>query len=167
MADFYQRLKGSAYSWITRELKITTLFAEQYEIEPEKTPFAVIRIDGIYEPGFMDESGEVDDDGNAKIEGHRQATITVEIVGKGSMELGIQLQASLSKVTVLSNFWNNYGVAILDRGIMRNLTDLLETKSRERIVMEITIGFAVEFDDYQGNIEWVEINGDTIPVVQT
>lgn len=143
--------------WVSKELKITTIFQEQYEVRPQATPYATIRLGIIGRYGFMDESSGLDDQGIVKVDGHRNSLVRVDVNGQGAMELALQLQASLSKVTVLSSLWNDYGISILDRGSVVNIEELLETKGLERAVLEIRIGYAVQYEENQGLIEHVEI----------
>ncbi|MBI4449041.1 hypothetical protein HY641_03380, partial [Candidatus Woesearchaeota archaeon] len=145
MPNYLDDIRQGLYSWVMKELKITTLFAEQYEMRPQKTPYAVIRTSVITAYGVMDESAEVDNEGLAKIDGHRKMFVNLEIVGQGANEKALQLQASLSKVNVLGELWNVYGIAILDRGDITNITELLETKGLERAGLDIKIGYAVQY----------------------
>jgi hypothetical protein len=157
MADYLSDVKIGLLRWVQRELNITTLFAEQFRIRPQKSPYATIRVGMVSPYGFKDEEGEVDDEGIALVDGHRNAMAVIDINGDGANELALQLHASLSKTTVLGILWNSYGVAILDRGSVTNLTELLETSGLERAVLEIRIGFAVQYEDNVGLIEHVEL----------
>ncbi len=163
MPNYLDDIRQGLYSWIMKELKITTLFAEQYKIRPQKTPYAVIRTSVITAYGLMDESAEVDNDGLAEIDGHRRMSVNIEVIGQGSNEKTLQLQASLSKVNVLGELWNVYGIAILDKGDITNITELLETEGLERASLDIRIGYAVQYIENQGLIEKVELNGVQIP----
>lgn len=160
MADYLATIKEGLRSWIENELKITTIYAEQFRIRPQKSPYSTIRIGVISRYGFMDENQEVDNAGIAKVDGHRNAVVAIDINGTGANELALQLQASASKATVLSTLWNSYGIALLDRGSITNITELLETDGLERAVFEIRIGFAVQFDDNVGLIEHVELTAE-------
>lgn len=166
MANYIDDIKKGLQSWVSRELKITVIFAEQFEIRPEATPYATIRLGPINHYGFMDESDEVNDNGNANVDGHRSAMVRVDLNGTGAIEKALQLQASLSKTTVLGILWNSYGISVIDRGNVINISELLETKGIERAVLDVSIGFAVQFVDEQGLIEHVELtseyNGETI-----
>lgn len=140
-----------------RELNITTIFADQYRIRPQKTPYAVVRINSVLPYGFKDEEGDIDDNGITLVDGHRNAMVVIDINGAGANELALQLQASLSKTSVLGILWNSYGIAVLNQGNIVNLTELLETSGIERAVLEIKIGFAVQYTDDVGLIEHVEL----------
>ncbi len=157
MENYLTTLKMGIFDWVSNELKVTTIHAEQFRVRPEKFPYAVIRLSSVLPYGNKDESDPVDDEGIAKVNGHRRATASIDILGTNANELALQLQASLSKVTVTSKLWDTYGIAVLGHGEIQNVTELLETSGLERAVFDIKIGFAVQYEDIQGLIEHVEL----------
>lgn len=157
-------MKLGIKKWIQNELKLTVIYAEQSGPRPSKLPYVTIRLDSPTALGGADEQGELDDDGNVEIRGHRTMTVSIDIYGESAMSHMEALQISLGKVSVLDSLGEEYGIAVIDSLPIQNLTALLETKYEERAHMDVIIGYAKKVTDAVGIIEHVEINEQVIDI---
>lgn len=158
-----QELKFAIYEWLSSELGITVIYADQNAPRPDK-PYATIRIISENKLGGNDEGATVDDDGIQSFCGQREAAVSLNIYGEDafdSMKLALN---SLSKPSILEDFFYNDDIAILNKGDILNLTDVLETEFEERAQMDLLVGYAEEYTDDVGYIETVELNEEVISI---
>lgn len=157
-------IKLGIKKWIQGELKLTVMFAEQSGPRPSKLPYVTIRLDSPTALGGADEQGELDDDGNVEVRGHRTLTVALDTYGPGALSIMETLQQSLGKVSVLDILSEEYGLAVIDTMPIQNLTALLETEFEERAHMDLIVGYAKAMTDHVGIIEHVEINDKIIDI---
>ena len=158
----YEDIKLGLKEWINNEIFVTVVFSENSDVRPSRLPYATIRFDTQNSYGIRDEQKQVNDEGIVEIRGHRSLTVDINMYGSGSIQKMEDLKSSLSKETVLSNLNDKYGIAILDKGAIQNLSTLMETKYEERAQMDVLIGYATSIEDEVGIIERVEINEEII-----
>ncbi|HEX5035134.1 MAG TPA: hypothetical protein VFW62_11705, partial [bacterium] len=149
---------------IQTPLMIPAIFADQPFPRPAK-PYGTIRLGVEQRLGSMDEGRGFDDTDLAETAGQRVMTVTLNVYGPGAVEQMAKARASLSKQTVRSRFFDEYGIAILNDGNISNLTDFLETIAEERAMMEVGIGYGTSAKDDIGWIDTVEINEEVTSLV--
>jgi len=153
-----------AFIWlIGSKLKITPINADQYKMRPERYPYAAVRIDSITKTGSFDRLGPTDDTGNRTVISDRQATVSIDIIGEGSLEKALELMTHTDTPTVLKDLWDYFTVSILGVLNYQNLTNVLETEPEERAIIEYLAGFVYTIGENTGFIKHVELNDDVIP----
>lgn len=143
---------------VTDPSNVTVIFANQNAPRPAK-PYGTILIMSVIRVGQNDEQRETDNYGEMALVGQRQMTVSLNIYGEGAIDYMETLQQSLSKFSVLQNYFGSAPISILNKSTIQNLTYLLETDFESRAQMDITIGYAVDYTDDVGLIEHVEVVG--------
>ena len=91
--------------------------------------------------------------------------VSVQIFGNTQIhrpmayQLAIDLNASLSKITVLDRLRSS-GVAVFNQGEVDNITALEETEFEERAAFDVLLGVAENVVDDPGIIEHVNLEND-------
>lgn len=155
-------IKSSIYDWFSSATGITVIFDDQAEGKRPAKPYGTIRI--ISQVNVGDQQRQIDADGIATIAGWRRMLISLNVIGPGAIDYMNDALMSLSKQTVLDDFFWSDGIAIVDKGPVQNLTTLLETVFEPRAQMDLTISYAQEDTDDVGYIESVEVNDDIIQI---
>lgn len=143
---------------VTDPSNVTVIFANQNAPRPAK-PYGTILIVSSIRVGQNDEQRSTDNYGEMTLIGQRQMTVSLNIYGDGAMDYMETLQQSLSKFSVLQNYFGSAQISILNKSNIQNLTYLLETDFESRAQMDITIGYAIDYTDDVGLIEHVEVVG--------
>lgn len=119
-------------------------------------PFGTIRILNTVKIGWDAISPVDPDTGIAPIGGQRKLIVQVDYYGKNPLGEINKAYSALEKVTVQ---WalQAAGLAIFEKGIVQNLTGMLETKFEERASFDLTLGFAETVKDDLGIIETAEL----------
>lgn len=167
MAIPFASIKLAIYNVVRRELDVTTIWADQSEVRPER-PYASIRLTSGPIVVGSDE-GREPVSGQFTVEGLRQLVMSVQAFGDSAIERMSKLQTALSKDSVVEEL-DASGIAVYDVGAVQNLTALLENRFETRAQMDLSMYVTDAEVDDTGYIEDVEVtnevNDDTI-VVET
>lgn len=145
----------------TEAVFVTVVDADQAAPHPTY-PYATIKVHSIMSIGDDDDRG-VDEDTNLTLMGgQRQATVDVNYYGEKHMERLMAARSSLKKMSVLDSLRAAAGVAIGSRGMVQNLTELMETDYELRSFFDFTIYFSENYEDDVSSIETVSFNGTAL-----
>lgn len=136
----------------------TLIFSEQNAPRPE-LPYWTIRIQSTNGVGLDEKSNGVDDDGNQKLNGHREAIINIERIGVASDDKCLDLVNDLAKVTVI-DAWRAAKVSVFDIGNIMRVPYAMDSDHLEpRAIVDLSVRFGSELLDNVGIIETVESTG--------
>lgn len=154
-------IRSALYNWIKEELKDTAVGPEKIiwldQDAPRPTrPFVGMRIlSGPNQVGD-DEERSVSE-GVVNVTGNRTITFTASVYGEDSFVIACQLQASLSKRTVLGSLYSKGGLSLVHREDLQNVTTKLDTKNESRFEFDTIFGCVSSVTDEVGVIESVAV----------
>jgi len=156
-------LKNLFYDFWSTEITTCQLInAMQSAPRPEK-PYATVDLVLTTPEGQRDEQLGIVDSGSPttmQIRGFRKALLQINIFGDEANEVVESVRQSLSKETVLDEYFRDNQVAVVSVSAARDLSFLLETKFERRLFLEIALRYGQEYTDDVGAIQTVIVNAD-------
>ena len=162
-------VKLALYHWVKRECESVIpadqiVWRNQSEPMPPRPCVTMKITSGPKRTGYSDNVTYLSGD-NYIVGGQREMVVSVQIFGNTQIhkpmayQLAIDLNASLSKVTVLDRLRAS-GVAVFNQGEVDNITALEETEFEERAAFDVLLGVAENVVDDPGIIEHVNLEND-------
>lgn len=134
MAFSAKTIRDGLYTWVTGVTGLQTIWLNPNAPRPKlpyitlnMTDFQLMNWDWISPP---------DDDGMAYLLGDREFLLEVQYYGDNKFDVMEKLRSSLQIPTIRESLLNA-GVVFVNRESLMDLTELLDTKYEQRIIMEL------------------------------
>lgn len=152
--------KFALYNWVKNELNDDVppgqiIWREQSEPLPKRPCVAMKIIDGPRRTGWDHEDFVPESNGDFKISGQREMTLSVQVFGADAHQLASDLNRSLSKETVCAEL-RKAGIAVFQWGDVQDISAIFETRFEHRFSFDVLLGVKDEVIDRIGIIEEVE-----------
>lgn len=139
----------------------TLIFADQNSPRPAN-PYWIIKVNVQRQIGNDGYSQGVDNLGNIKIKGVREATVYVQRIGTNAVDACSDLRDNLSRVTVQEK-WQFNNIAVYDVGNVMDAPFMLDSSQLEpRANLDLFVRFGSELLDNVGIIETVKVESEYV-----
>lgn len=145
----------------TSTVGLTVLFARERGPRPDK-PFVTLNFIAGPDPLFdFDEVRRNVAREKFEIAGMRKYTVSIQAFGDCAVSILEELQIKLESPNVVSTFrQSDADIAVVGRGSITNVSELMETGYEERASMDVTFNSAKQIDVDVKTIEVVEYEGE-------
>lgn len=153
-----QQIETAIYNWVKAETGLANVIFVNQDGPRPAIPYASIEfLNPALRVGSIDEirfqAGDTPDEDEFVQTGLRTSLVSLNIFGEGANDLMSKLRDTLDRPDIIETF----DFAHIDENGPIDLTELEETKTRERSQMDLTIMYAIERETNVVPIEEVEI----------
>lgn len=145
---------------IQAPLKVTVIEDFQNSPRPFPKPYAYFMIGAEREYPLEDADRGFNESGLVQRSGMRAVTVLVQVIGEGALQYIRDARRALHLQAVQDEFYQQYGMAIIDTMPIQNLTGFLETKVEERGQMDVRFAHTENYLEDSPWIETVEVESD-------
>ncbi len=157
--------------WLKEQADFPVVMAESSDPRPDETHLSFKMLTNLIKLGAKDERIINKTTGKVTLRAHRQFTVAIEAIGNPvgpdedlddlirATDILHAVHISLDQITVRDKF-NAADLAIINEGTVTDISQLLETETEPRALLEIVLAARFDITDNPGYFDTVELTGD-------